>query len=202
MLEEKNYYRVRAFPNHIDRFSDFIENNYIAIGWPAIGDITTNSKQDISDKLAKYYPNLNKQALGLTTGFFTRLLSMKPKDIILIPYNNEIVVIAEVTAPYSYNSEFEGSHTAHRVSIKQIKTLSVKELPSNLKKSVGTIATVVSLNKYGTELNQLISNEYMSIQKNPGLVFIAKDLEKHIILQISDEITEQDLRDFISKIKL
>lgn len=42
----------------------------------------------------------------------------------------------------------------------------------------------------------------MSIQKNPGLVFIAKDLEKHIILQISDEITEQDLRDFISKIKL
>lgn len=199
---EKNYYRVRAFPNHIDRFSDFTRNNYIAIGWPAIEDITALSKQDISKKLSQSYPELTKRALGLTTGFFTRLLSMKPGDIVLIPYKNEIIVIAEVTAPYSYNSEFKESHTAHRVDIKQLKRLAVADLPSTLKKSVDTIATVVSLNKYATEINQLISNENMNIQQNQGLFFISNNTEKSISLHISNNVNEEDLKVFFSRLRL
>lgn len=199
---EKNYYRVRAFPNHIDRFSDFTRNNYIAIGWPAIEDITALSKQDISKKLSQNYPELTKRALGLTTGFFTRLLSMKPGDIVLIPYKNEIIVIAEVTAPYSYNSEFKESHTAHRVDIKQLKRLAVADLPSTLKKSVDTIATVVSLNKYATEINQLISNENMNIQQNQGLFFISNNTEKSISLHISNNVNEEDLKVFFSRLRL
>lgn len=199
---ETDYYRVRAFPNHIDRFSDFIKNNYIAIGWPAIGDITAHSKQDISKKLSQHYPDLTKRALGLTTGFFTRLLSMKPGDIILIPYKNNILVFAEVTAPYSYNSEFSDLHTAHRVNIKQLKRLPVADLPSNLKKSVDTIATVVSLNKYATEINQLLSNEHINIQQNQGLLFISNNTEKTISLNISNNVTEEDLKVFFSRLKL
>lgn len=199
---EKNYYRVRAFPNHIDRFSDFTRNNYIAIGWPAIEDITALSKQDISKKLSQNYPELTKRALGLTTGFFTRLLSMKPGDIVLIPYKNEIIVIAEVTAPYSYNSEFKESHTAHRVDIKQLKRLAVADLPSTLKKSVDTIATIVSLNKYATEINQLISNENMNIQQNQGLFFISNNTEKSISLHISNNVNEEDLKAFFSRLRL
>lgn len=197
---KKNYYRVRAFPNHVDRFSDFMKGSFVAIGWPAIKDVTAYSKQDISGKLAKYYPDLTGRALGLTTGFFTRLLSMKPGDIILIPYNNEIVIIAEVTETYKYVPKLADSHMAHTVNIKQLKKLPVTDLPSNLKRSIDTIATVISLNKYVTEIDQLISNEHMIIQQNEGLSFISNNTEKSISLHISANVNKEDLKKFLSRL--
>lgn len=96
---------------------------------------------------------------------------MKRKDLILIPYENEIVVIAEVTEPYKFYPEFIESHTAHRVRIKKLKTLKVSDLPSDLKRSVDTIATVITLDKYAKEIDKLISSEAISVEKSNGLVF-------------------------------
>lgn len=43
-----SYYRMRAFPNHVDRFSDFMEAGYVSIGWPKTGDVSNDSKEIIS----------------------------------------------------------------------------------------------------------------------------------------------------------
>lgn len=197
-----SYYRMRAFPNHVDRFSDFMEAGYVSIGWPKTGDVSNDSKEIISKKLSANYQDLTNRALGLTTGFFTRLLAMKRKDLILIPYENEIVVIAEVTEPYKFYPEFIESHTAHRVRIKKLKTLKVSDLPSDLKRSVDTIATVITLDKYAKEIDKLISSEAISVEKSNGLVFFSNNTEKNIILQVSENVTEEDLEEFFDKVKL
>jgi len=198
----KSIYRMRAFPNHVDRFSDFMDNNYVAIGWPATGDVSSDSKEIISKKLLSNYHELTNRAIGLTTGFFTRLLAMKEKDLILIPYGNEIVVIAEVTEPYKFYPEFVESHTAHRVGIRKIKTVPVSDLPSELKKSVDTIATVITLDKYAKEIDKLISSEAISVEKSNGLVFFSNNTEKNIVLQVSENVTKEDLEEFFDKVKL
>jgi len=193
---------MRAFPNHVDRFSEFMEGGYVSIGWPETGDVSNDSKEVIFQKLSKNYKELTTRALGLTTGFFTRLLTMKKKDLILIPYDNEIVVIAEVTEPYKFYPEFIEEHTAHRVGIKKLKTLKASDLPSDLKRSVNTIATVITLDKYAKEIDKLISNESISVEKSNGMVFFSNNTEKNIILQVSENVTKEDLEEFFDKVKI
>lgn len=201
-MKSISYYRMRAFPNHVDRFSDFMEGGYVSIGWPATGDVSNDSKEVIFQKLSNNYQELTTRALGLTTGFFTRLLAMKKKDLILIPYDNEIVVIAEVTEPYKFYPDFTEEHTAHRVGIKELKTVKVSDLPSDLKRSVDTIATVINLDKYAKEIDKLISSEAISVEKTSGLIFFSNNTEKDIVLQISENVTKKDLEEFIDKVKL
>lgn len=198
----KKYFRVRAFPNHVDKFSEFIEEGFIAIGWPKIGDITNNSKEKITQKLSVHYPELEDKALSLTTGFFVRLLAMKKDDIILIPYNNEIIVIAKVIDRYIYNCDFTQEHTAHRVSIEVLKEFEVADLPLNLKKSINTISTVISLDKYKNEIDLLLSDKYMTIETNQMKSFFSDNTEKKIALHISNNVNFEDLKKFISRINL
>lgn len=196
----KQYFRVRAFPNHIDRFKEFIDGGFIAIGWPEIEDVTKDSKSSISTKLSTQYPDLEGRALGLTTGFFVRLLSMREGDIVLIPYNNESVTLAEVTQKYSYNPNFIGDHTAHRVGIKVLKKLKVTDLPPKLKKSIDTITTLISLKKYDKEIDALLSNEHMTIKNNNMKNFISDNTEKKIALYVSNNVNLDDLKEFIDRI--
>lgn len=46
--EDNSVYEIRAFPNRIDRYSKFISEGFVAIGWPNIGDVTNMSLSDIS----------------------------------------------------------------------------------------------------------------------------------------------------------
>jgi len=197
-----NYYRVRAFPNQVDMFDDFLKIGYIAIGWPLTGDVSNISKEDISKKLSKYYPELNNRALGLTTGFFKRLKNMARNDIIVIPYANEIVVIAKVTKTYKFYPEHLATHTAHRVGIKVLKKLPVSDLSADLKRSIDTITTLITLDKYASEIDKIVSGEAIKVEKFKGITFLSNNTEKNIILQVSENVTSEDLHDFIEKLSL
>lgn len=200
---KKNYYRVRAFPDQKDKFKEFMSENYIAIGWPDVGDINGSSKQDISTKLSKHYPELNDQARGLTTGFLTRFSKMNPGDIILIPYYKEdTLVLAEVTEPYQYNDKYYASHTTHRVKIKELRRITVNDIPSDLKKSIDAITTLISLDKYATTIDHLISDEQMSVKKDNRIAIISDNSVKKISLYISNNVSKDDLKEFFKRIEL
>ena len=62
----KKYFRLRAFPNFKDHYEDFIKHNFVALGWPKIGDLTGKSKEEIRNLLiTNGYTFPSKQALGL-----------------------------------------------------------------------------------------------------------------------------------------
>ena len=64
-----------------------------------------------------------------------------------------------------------------------------------------TIATVITLDKYAKEIDKLISSEAISVEKSNGLVFFSNNTEKSIILQLSENVTKEDLDEFFDKVK-
>lgn len=197
----RKYYRIRAFPNHQDRFADFVSEEYIGIAWPEIGNIKDSSKENILKELSEHYPELTNRALALTRGFFTRLLEMSIGDIILIPYYKEnLILIGEVTKPYYFEPESIEDHTAHRVGFKEIKRLTINDLSEGLKRSIDTIATVISLDRYGNIIEELIKDKQLVIQKGSKQSFSLDSNGKQIELYISGNVTKDDLIAFINKI--
>lgn len=198
-------FRLRAFPNRKDRYQDFISNNFIAIGWPLIGDITNDSREEISAKLNEHYGKdfKTKQVLGLTTGFFIRLQSMEIGDLVLIPYQDSIT-IAEVTRPYYFNKELVSEHMAHSVGIKVLKDISISELPIKLKRSIDTMTTLIDLTNYRSEVDELIRDTSdsvnLDIKERETISYITDNNNKTIMLTISSNVNIKDMTLFINQI--
>ena len=49
--------------------------------------------------------------------------------------------------------------------------------------------------------HKLISSEAISVEKSNGLVFFSNNTEKSIILQLSENVTKEDLDEFFDKVK-
>lgn len=201
----QSVYRLRAFPNKKDHYQDFISGNFIAIGWPLIGDITNDSREEISDKLNKYYEKdfKTKQVLGLTTGFFIRLKAMKRGDLVIIPYQ-DFITVAEVTKPYFYNKELVSEHMAHSVGINILKNIYISDLPIKLKRSIDTMSTLIDLTNYRDEINELIRETSdtikFKIQDRETMSYITDNNNKTIVLTISSNVNEKDMNLFIKQI--
>ena len=153
-----SYYRVRTSPNQKDRFQECMSNNIIGIGWKTIGDIKDNDEEQIREKLSKHVELIgNNRNIGKTTGFFKKMLAMKPKDIIIVPHKRDIIFL-EVTDSYEYISSLETLDLAHTVKVSKIKKLSIDIVSAKLKNAINTPATIISLDKYHDEIQQVLQD--------------------------------------------
>lgn len=199
----KQYFRLRAYPGKKDHYKDFIENNFVALGWPLIGDLTGKSEEEIRVALdIDIYPFKTKRAFGLAVGFFMRLLSMKKGDIIVVPHDNKTITFLEVTSTYYYDEAFISDHMAHQVKTKFLKKISVSNIPLVFKKSIDTMATLISLNKYAELIEDLLQEKDT---KNSGFsthTFVSNSQSKKIIMTISENVDRNDIEMFINTLHI
>ena len=201
MFNQKiNYYRIRPFPGKKDRFEDFKEKSFISLGWEKIGDVAGNNRQQISSKLKQNYPEMNNRAIGLAAGAFIKMQAMKPGDRVIIPYQNKQVSVAVVVKPYQFNSAYKSDDMAHDVGIKFLKTLPVSAVSKEMKSSIDTMPTLISLEKYENEIENIISGDPMVVQKNSGNTFSFFSSAKFITLTISSNVEKKDLEEFINRV--
>jgi len=199
----KQYFRLRAFPNRKDHYEDFIKHNFVALGWPATGNLAGKSEEEVRAALdIDIHEFKNKRALGLAVGFFMRLLSMKKGDIIVIPHNNKTITFLEVTSTYVYDETFINNHMAHQVKTKFLKKISVSDIPLIFKKSIDTMATLTSLNKYADLIEDILNEKETKKIGIPTNTFVSDNHSKKIILTISENVDRNDLEMFIDTLHI
>ncbi|HCM89202.1 hypothetical protein EFN64_08275 [Leuconostoc citreum] len=180
LIKNKNIYEVRAFPAGVDRYSIFIEEQFIAIGWASMQDVSNLSDNEIKTRTSNLYPQYIQGTATKIANFFIRLKSMKQDDIILIPYisseDGPILTIARVVEGYKFHKEYERDDTAHRVKIQVIATISREILSEKFRKFNQTLNARLTLTKINQSshrkaieyLEKIINNSinYSNRQKN------------------------------------
>ena len=178
----KKIIELRAFPNKKDKYKTFIDKEFVAIGWPKIGDITSRNQNEIKEKLLKKYPELEENGGYLTqiSTFFSRFKSLKENDLILIPYNdnNLTITIASVTKTYYYDKNYFDEHMSHQVGIKVEKIIDQKYLSSSLK---NTLKARLTLTNISAEKHKEILSLLTSTPKYDKEKFAYKENIKQII---------------------
>lgn len=182
----KTYFEFRAAPNGIDQYNRFMTDNFVAIGWPKIGDVSqikpdskNSQRQIIKQRLSANYPkDFKDKSIYLTqvTTFFIRLLNMREGDILLIPNldkKDPKVTIATVSEPYHYNDTdtFMAINSTHQIGISGISEkkheVQLSDLSTSLRNRLRAQLTItlISEDKY-SEINRLLTQKNFSSKRD------------------------------------
>lgn len=168
-----------------ERFDNFLNDNFVCIGWPLLDDLSRDNKEDIKRKLENEY-SLSGHKLGNALGSVNTFINtMQNGDIILIVNKNYVYI--GIVGEYEYLKEHNGldDGTCHRrkviwqnkailseidISIKEF--LKNRNLISKFPKSISEtefnnlIAKGISLKKEDSEkLESLMSDALRIIEE-------------------------------------
>ncbi|MGB2513198.1 hypothetical protein ACPF0S_09845 [Leuconostoc suionicum] len=206
----RHYFKVRSHPLELDLYQSFLDKQIVAIGYP---EITVNENQpktdiiaDVERQLMEKY-NYSGQGLRLRVGYFKRLLSMKVGDIILLPHQNKEIAIVEVTGGYHFENGYRNQHMSNQVDIKLIKKLSISTLSERLRRSIGVILSISSLDNHSDEIDRLIvsdvNNDYLVAQESNSVLtnndtysFEQNVNRNKIKIEFDTTVTKEELETF------
>ncbi len=176
---ERNYWLVRTSSGNY--YNDFLENQYIAIGWNSIRELPETPTNDF---LSRISVNENERRPRLAYRQIKRFISeMDINDIILIPsYDSDKVSFGTITSDL-YFSEHEDRDFGNHNSCPYIKRRNVRwmlderrsKLGIELYKLLFSQHTITNANRYSDYIERIINNYYK------------KDNAFHLIININKE---------------
>ena len=90
-MKRKSAWGVRPYPHGIYRMREFLQGNLVAVGWPALGDLTgITTRDEIKDQLNKHYPGSAK-TIGAATGcLFRFVVEILKEDFVVVPDGSNV----------------------------------------------------------------------------------------------------------------
>ncbi|MDR2140713.1 MAG: hypothetical protein LBR11_02815 [Deltaproteobacteria bacterium] len=164
----KQLWVVRPAPNYVNRLANFLEKSIVAIGWPAVGDLSqANGKQFLANRLCQAYSqylDTQKDDLPMAVGVLDRFVNqIKPGDFVIIPQDDNIFV-SEVTGDYIFHPELghDGPEAGypHWRSVRYLKNKEpfapIKSLPLGVRRAIDCHLSVFSIHSAAPAMWSLI----------------------------------------------
>ncbi len=148
---------VRPRPHGILRLDQFRSDNFVAIGWPGIGDLTGKSCQDIKTLLAGKPYGLADTPLKYANSAVDIIVNrMNPGDLVLVPHDDDIF-FAEICSDYVFDSAADTDLTgySHQRKVKWLEKTSRENLSKDLRNSLKIGRTAANLGHYYDEIDAL-----------------------------------------------
>ena len=167
----------------MDRLTEFLEQNIIAIGWPSVGDLTTLSKGEIRERLEEN-KDWNTYKVGQAVGQINRFVNkISEGDYVVVPDGGDVYV-GEVQSDYQWKSELRSSNNGyphHRTVEWQFdgNAVSRSSLPGRLHDSLKGRLTVFSID--GERVKEMIESEVVVRERNQF-----GDLQNQYLQQLQD----------------
>lgn len=132
-----NLFQMGSKPLGIERITEFMQDNYVCIGYPGIGDLENISTEALRDRLIHTYqysePELTQHLQAIQMFVHT----MQDGDYVLV-VDEEWVHLGDL-GDYFYNELFDNpdNGTCHRRGVTWLKSLSYTDLNLGVKEFLG-----------------------------------------------------------------
>lgn len=109
---------LRPYPHEILRTNEFLQSRIIAVGWPAVGDVSGLDEEGLQGAIDKQYSNWDdkRRANGVAC-LHSFVHRMEAGDLVLVaPKTNDfggMLMLAEVTGDYGFHKEFTSSREGY-----------------------------------------------------------------------------------------
>lgn len=155
----KQAWLLRPFPDgNTKRLDEFKANNFIAIGWPGIGNLDGKSREDIKEILSGEPYNYSGLVLGNAYATIDILVNrMQKGDYLLIPDGDDIY-FAIVDSDYVFDKSVDNTADGypHQRKVKNLTTSHLRsELSKALRSSLKVHRTTADLSKHYDEIKAL-----------------------------------------------
>lgn len=155
----KQAWLVRPFPDgETKRLDEFKASNFVAIGWPNIGNLSGKSREDIKELLTGEPYNYSGLVLGNAYATIDILVNrMEKGDYLLIPDGDDIY-FAVVDSGYVYDQTVDNDVDGypHQRKVKNFTASHLRsELSKQLRSSLKVHRTTADLSKHYDEIKAL-----------------------------------------------
>jgi len=155
----KQAWLVRPFPDgKTKRLDEFKANNFVAIGWPNIGNLAGKSREDIKKILSGNPYNYSGLVLGNAYATIDILVNrMEKGDYLLIPDGDDIY-FAVVDSDYVFDKNVDNKADGypHQRKVKNFTASHLRsELSKALRSSLKVHRTTADLSKHYDEIKAL-----------------------------------------------
>ncbi|WP_460269274.1 hypothetical protein [Clostridium sp. CTA-19] len=133
---------MKTKPHGIERFRQFIDEGFVCIGWPGIGDLEQASIDEIRSRIKKAY-KYEAHKLGNALGQVNTFVNtMKTGDIVFI-VENDYTYVGKV-GKYVYEEQYDNDKDGmcHRRSVEWIDRNLINELDSGIQKLISNRNTI------------------------------------------------------------
>jgi len=151
-----NIFQIKTKPHGTFRLNEFLQNNFISIGWPGIGNVEGVQKEEIRERLLNtYYGGRyeeNTRTISVDLGNVWAFVdTMKSEDIVLFHGHQSNVHIVEV-GPYKYVEKLDNNKDGmcHQREFKMLATVDYDSLNPKLQELLRHRGTVTKF-KYPLE---------------------------------------------------
>lgn len=194
----KQAWLVRPFPdNETKRLNEFKTNNFVAIGWPGIGDLTGKSREELKELLSRAPYRLSGLALGNAYATIDILVNrMEIGDYLLIPDGDDIY-FAVVDSDYVFDPSVDNEQDGypHQRKVKNFTASRLRsELSKALRSSLKVHRTTADLSKHYEEIKALA--EGGSFRENVSDLTVTYQLRPDytVSLTVPDNITKTEAK--------
>lgn len=167
---KRNCYMVRIQGNQFDSIE---QKSVVAVGW-SDWNIAEMSEQDVEEKIGAAYDSWGcvPQLRGRKLNEIKRFKNIKPGDYILVPHWNS-VWLAVAKGPFLYDEDMKNCKLANQLKVSfqrdkkgNIRCPARNQLSERLSRRLHLRgATVLSLNDFEQEIEQMFHNEKYDISE-------------------------------------
>ncbi|MFC5557598.1 hypothetical protein ACFPN4_00465 [Ureibacillus thermophilus] len=150
-----NLFQMKSRPHGIERLPLFLEQGFVAIGWPGIGSLENVDVAEIEERLAKKYPDYVGQKMAYYKGIVNAFANtMKAGDLVMIA-EGDFVHIGRL-GDYIYKQEYDNDRDGmcHQRPVDWITTVKRSSLNDKVQELLRNRATVTKF-KYPIKLAEL-----------------------------------------------
>lgn len=178
---------------HMERHHELrpIQQGYIAIGWPAVGDLSKlpPDREQFKKAVSNAYPSTKAGAVPVVAGTLYRFSKeMKKGDLVIYPSKpNRMVNLGTIESDYTFDAAFDKKYPNKR-SVKWIKHFSRTEFSQSALHEIGSAVTLFQVRNN--------ADEFLSAFK--GQLVASSEVDEETAIAAS-EATEESTRDFVLK---
>lgn len=141
-------------------FDAFKEKSVVAIGWPALGDLSdAKSRKAIGEALAKVYAGAKPQSQAMAAGQLHRFVNEMTIGDMVVTYDpsRRVYLVGEIASAYRHDASIDPEDTQVR-SVRWDGEVSRDLLSVESRNSLGSISTLFRLsNDVAAELKKALS---------------------------------------------
>ena len=175
-----------------------LDNNYVAIGWHQLGDLSkyADSREKIKKALSSTYPDIKKGAIPQNAGVLFRFVSeIEVGDIVIYPSKDRVVNIGRVTGEHRYVEGDEHEYPNHR-SVEWLDSFPRNEFSQSALNEIGSALTLFSVKSHP---NEFLSKVGFSTASSEYLDSDADVVDDESVTESISHQAEQTTEDFIIK---
>lgn len=194
----KQAWLVRPYPDgKTKRIDEFKRGNFVAIGWPCIGNLAGKSREELKELLSGEPYNYSGLSLGNAYATIDILVNrMEKGDYLLIPDGDDIY-FAIVDSDYVFDASVDNMDTGypHQRKVKRFSASHLRnELSKSLRSSLKVHRTTADLSKHYDEIRALTEGESFSSEVNSISVSYALRPNYTVSLTVPHDITRTEAK--------